>query len=340
MRIVSCGEWTFEVDVEATEEYYRRFSVDPNNKVYRNFKKNFEEITEEEMHFFRSFGIDPLCFNVNVDDSGISIMSGSGHHLFFGKRFEGSETDLTENTIPYNPIITLRGLGCYVGRFTFTFHDKDTRWPEIIPDDMPDGCICIHTQIELPWLLRKREGKGIVQFPLEKWQVLKRLRKHMKRRSANRSYDKKAKETFENALKQMNIEYTVMSRREVSSYMKQWFMEYLPPYADEKEMERLCLSGGEYCPLLWHMFTYGGIGDEEGDRAKECFDEQEKGECVILLENLQLGFIVKDGSRLTSEAMDLYEETYVTAKDYSWSYVHTHEDGWIGPFFHCRDVKK
>ena len=343
MSIVSYADWTFDVDVEATERYYQQFSVaDPNSKAYRNFQKNFEKMTDEEMQFFGSLGINPLCFDMTIDNSYENTVSGSGKYFFFGKCIKRQRTDFTgDNVPPENSIITLTGLGCRVGRSIFTFHDIDTRWPDVIPDDMPEGCICIQVEIEsLPWLLKNREGKGIVHRPLERWQIFRRLYWYAKKKSAYKLWRAEAEENFENVLKQLNIEYSVMSRREVTTYMKQWFLEYLPPGADRKELESQCLRNKEYGTYLWHMFTWGSLESEDKDHANICFDEMEKVKCVILLENHKLGFVLKDGSALTSEVLDPYQEVYVTAEDFSWTYVHTHEDGWIGPFFHRRNVQK
>jgi len=85
------------------------------------------------------------------------------------------------------------------------------------------------------------------------------------------------------------------------------------------------------------MFSCG-LKSEDKQRANGCFDKMKKGECVILSENDRSAFRLKDGSPLTSEILDPYQDIYVTADDFSWTYVHTHEDGWIGPFFHRRDV--
>jgi len=222
-----------------------------------------------------------------------------------------------KNTLPENSQVISVNFGYEVGRFIFDFLENDTSWPETIPDDIPESCICIETRIiNLPWLLSKKDG------------------------SADRLYIEETRRIFENILKQLNIEYSVMSHKEVSAYMKQWFLEYLPPTSDKKEMESVCLFSKEHSTLLWHMFTWGKVESEEGEHANECFDEKEKGECVILLENHKFGFILKNGDGLTSKILDPYKDIYVTAKDFSWSYVHTHEDGWIGPFFYHRGVQK
>jgi hypothetical protein len=142
---------------------------------------------------------------------------------------------------------------------------------------------------------------------------------------------------FENALRRLRIEYSVMSSEEAESYMRQWFLEFLPPDADREKLEDVCLTEGTY---LWHIFTFGSLKGEDSERASECFDRTEKGRCVVFMNNDISGFILNDGSALTSEIMDPYKDSYVTADDFSWTYAHTHEDGWMGPYFYRRDAHK
>ena len=159
MSIVSFRDLVFDVDIEATKRHYQKFSVvDPDGKPYRNFKKNFEMITDEEMQFFRSFGIDPLCFNAKIDYGWHNAMSVSGHYIFFGKCVKKEGTDFAvKNTLPENIRVISVNFGYEVGRFIFDFPEIDTPWPETIPDDISKSCVCVEARItNLPWLLSKK----------------------------------------------------------------------------------------------------------------------------------------------------------------------------------------
>ena len=49
------------------------------------------------------------------------------------------------------------------------------------------------------------------------------------------------------------------------------------------------------------------------------------------------GRIITVNGKITAAQLDQNEEdVYVVDEDFRWTYVHTHEDGWCGPYF-CRN---
>ncbi len=87
--------------------------------------------------------------------------------------------------------------------------------------------------------------------------------------------------------------------------------------------------------FLWHIFTWGSIECFEEDEAKTKLDSLKDEEVIYFtggynneIQNLS---IIK---KPTSYEIDIDEwsDIYVTAKDFSWTYVKTHESG-IGPYF-------
>ncbi|MGN0528594.1 MAG: DUF4275 family protein [Eubacterium sp.] len=58
-------------------------------------------------------------------------------------------------------------------------------------------------------------------------------------------------------------------------------------------------------------------------------------------------FKLTNAGALTADSLDTiraklhrYLDIIVTAGDFSWTYCHTHENGWIGPYFYKKDVLK
>ena len=94
------------------------------------------------------------------------------------------------------------------------------------------------------------------------------------------------------------------------------------------------------CNFLWHAFTWGEAECLEGEAAKQAFDALDYTE-AICFEN---GYSscdfpridnVRTVGKMTAAELDAYSDIYLTAPDFSWTYVHTHEDPFCGPYF-CR----
>ncbi len=94
------------------------------------------------------------------------------------------------------------------------------------------------------------------------------------------------------------------------------------------------------CNLLWHAFTWGEADCLEGEEAKQAFDALDYTE-AICFENGYSRYDfprinnVRTVGKMTAADLDQYSDIYLTAPDFSWTYVHTHEDTFCGPYF-CR----
>lgn len=94
------------------------------------------------------------------------------------------------------------------------------------------------------------------------------------------------------------------------------------------------------CNLLWHTFTWGEADCLEGEAAKQAFDALDYTE-AICFENGYSSYDfpridkIRTVGKMTSAELEAYSDIYITAPDFSWTYVHTHEDPFCGPYF-CR----
>ena len=102
---------------------------------------------------------------------------------------------------------------------------------------------------------------------------------------------------------------------------------------DEKILEEHVTSYGNH---LWHLFTWGEVPCLQGDEARVAFDAlcyesairfsdgyASHIEDVSLIEKISAKVVDKDRA----------SDVYIVAKDFSWTYVRTHEEGWCGPYF-------
>jgi hypothetical protein len=127
--------------------------------------------------------------------------------------------------------------------------------------------------------------------------------------------------------------------------LKEFEKRWLAVFAEGVSKQRLeeCMRYGHY---IWHVFSYELLPAEdylEGDAARAAYDSlsMEERENALFIkpfagkkpETFSLKY--KDSG---AEQLNQRTEIYAVAKDFSWTYIKTHEDGWCGPYF-CRKKK-
>lgn len=120
-------------------------------------------------------------------------------------------------------------------------------------------------------------------------------------------------------------------------FEKKWLLHFAKDIS-EKEIQNHVVSNGN---MLWHVFSWELLPKEsylEGEKAKKAYDEM----CEYLKEDAIFiePFEGKDAFSLTqkeatSAKLDRYTEIYAVGKDFSWTYIKTHEGDFCGPYF-CR----
>ena len=100
---------------------------------------------------------------------------------------------------------------------------------------------------------------------------------------------------------------------------------------DPKMMEDHVTSYGNF---LWHLFTWGKVPCLEGADAKKAFDELPHTEAIRFYGGYagRIEEASQVGRLLSKEVMkDPMGDVYIVAKDFSWTYVRTHEPH-CGPY--------
>ena len=90
--------------------------------------------------------------------------------------------------------------------------------------------------------------------------------------------------------------------------------------------------------FIWHVFSWNLIesnGLLVGDAAREAFNQSPKTDCICCDMFNNGGVTDKLSPQCdTAEKIDAaLTEFYVVAKDYSWTYIETHEADACGPYF-------
>ena len=125
------------------------------------------------------------------------------------------------------------------------------------------------------------------------------------------------------------VKYTELSD---AALMEKWLAVFGKD-VDKEMMEEHVTSYGN---LLWHLFTWGEVPCLKGDDARKAFDEQQYEEAIRFYDGYA-GHIEKISviEKMTARAVDKDRgsDVYIVAKDFSWTYVRTHEEGILGPYF-------
>lgn len=89
---------------------------------------------------------------------------------------------------------------------------------------------------------------------------------------------------------------------------------------------------------IWHVFSWDLIEPDTllvGDAARQAFNQIEKTDCICCYMFNKSGVTDQLSPCYdTAEKIDAeLAEFYVVAKDYSWTYIKTHEGDLYGPYF-------
>ena len=85
---------------------------------------------------------------------------------------------------------------------------------------------------------------------------------------------------------------------------------------------------------LWHLFTWGNVPCISGEEARSAFDALDYTEAIRFYDGYsnhidKISVIEKISA--SSVDKDKGSDVYIVAKDFSWTYVRTHEFG-FGPY--------
>ncbi len=172
MHIVQYGDWKIAVDTEKTKAYYSKYKI-KDSQAHRNFAEHCKNLTKEEMAFFDTFGIDPVCckfMHIGTDKKGNSPCGG--YYFVCGEYLEYPPKNLiTTEELAKNDSTDGRHLEkINIGLFQFEFQPDDYI-SSPVHTDKPEGFICIHFWCEeMKWILsEKPEVK--MQVKPKFWQI-------------------------------------------------------------------------------------------------------------------------------------------------------------------------
>jgi len=115
-------------------------------------------------------------------------------------------------------------------------------------------------------------------------------------------------------------------------FINQW-LRHFAPNLPESKFEKYVKDQFIWHVFSWELLTFEGL--LTGDDARRAFDQAIKSDCICCDMYNDNGVTDKLDFRFnTAEKIDRkLREFYVVSKDYSWTYIKTHEGDLCGPYF-------
>lgn len=87
---------------------------------------------------------------------------------------------------------------------------------------------------------------------------------------------------------------------------------------------------------LWHIFSYKRLKCFEKEEANKRLNEIRKKSIYIFFDGSDICYLLENADNFTLEDVKFYKsnDIYITDEDFTWTYVITHEDKWLGPYFY------
>ncbi|MFZ5966939.1 MAG: DUF4275 family protein [Bacillota bacterium] len=120
---------------------------------------------------------------------------------------------------------------------------------------------------------------------------------------------------------------------------KQW-EDNFANHLSHREKEAIYLYDVDgVCGYLWHLFSYEKRDCLKGEEAEQAFNDEQKNACYIFYQDTDDALILEEAAAFNTNDLLNESDVYVVDKEFSWTYVKTHEVGWCGPYFSRSDVK-
>lgn len=318
MATVEYGDWIIDVNIEKTKEFYSNYPSPIKNQVYMNYEKYCGNMPVDERQFFNDFAINPLC--CQPETIGITKEKTLPVSLYF--YIAGTYIKYPKENDPR----------INIGLFQFDFQNPNVAF-SFIPEDTPQGFICIQVWIEeLPWLLKDRCQIQMYYSP-KFWQIFKKIREVKQNKLGQKQYFEEIKLSLKNDFKDMDISFELLNKKETKQVFRKWISEFIPQATKRKIKDAFVYGNRRYGNYLWHAFSYGFIPSESPEKAQACLLKIKKERCFLLLHNENLAYSILDAHAIDSSLLDKYNDILIFDDAFTWTYCHTHEED-LGPYFY------
>lgn len=114
---------------------------------------------------------------------------------------------------------------------------------------------------------------------------------------------------------------------------KQWEYNFSNHISDEEKKSIYLFDNSGFYGYLWHIFSSDKKDCLKDEQAEKAFNNEQKDHCYIFYQHSDYALILNNASMFIANDLINEEDIYVVDKEFSWTYVKTHETGWCGPYF-------
>lgn len=124
-------------------------------------------------------------------------------------------------------------------------------------------------------------------------------------------------------------------------YLRNQWEDHFANHLSESEKNSIHLHDkGKKSGFLWHVFSYETKECLQEEQAQEAFNSVKKNGCYVFYQHVNDALLLENTSRINTEDFENEQDVYVVDKEFSWTYINTHEKGWCGPYFSWKKAKK
>lgn len=118
---------------------------------------------------------------------------------------------------------------------------------------------------------------------------------------------------------------------------KEWENNFANHLNEKEKKEIYLIDDGGFGGYLWHLFSYEKKDYLKGEKAEEAFNNEKKNRCYVFFQHSDYAILLENASTFHTDDLidEIGTDMYIVDKQFRWTFVLTHETGWLGPYF-CR----
>ena len=133
----------------------------------------------------------------------------------------------------------------------------------------------------------------------------------------------------------LNKELRVIEIPKWGRYLRGKWLENFADHLTNEEQVEIYIDS-----FLWHLCSYEKVVCFEKEEAIKAFNKQEKNKCTIFYQFINEAYLVQNAGNLKLEDLPYdgawsldYADMYVMDWEGDWTFIRTHEDDTLGPYF-------
>lgn len=135
-------------------------------------------------------------------------------------------------------------------------------------------------------------------------------------------------------IKEKNMKSTELSIW--GPYLREEWEKHFASHLTEEDKDKIYLKYKDgYQGYLWHLFSNKQRDCLEREEANEAFQKVAHESYYVFYQLSNEVLILENAAEFMVEDLEEEYDVYVVDKDFTWTYVKTHETEWCGPYF-CR----